>query len=129
MNEGRSELQSVILQYEKQRAEAIRSKQESEIVLPFLRAALEELDDALGQRERDVSDEDVQSRMKKAAPVAADEGDDSQGSGSRFRFEAASRDSGGEEKAGEDREDEPSFGRGSIAALLDEEEGERTGTR
>lgn len=51
MNEGRAELQRVILQYEKQRAEAIRSKQEAEIVLPFVRAAMEELAAALGQSE------------------------------------------------------------------------------
>ncbi len=49
MQEGRAELQKVILHYEKQRAEAMRAKQEAEIVLPFMRAALEELDAAVGQ--------------------------------------------------------------------------------
>jgi len=49
--EGRTELQRVIMHYEKQRAEAIRFKQEAEIVLPFVRAALEELDSATGQVE------------------------------------------------------------------------------
>lgn len=64
MNEGRADLQRVILQYEKQRAEAIRAKQESEIVLPFVRAALEELDAALGQSENsDVMDR-VQSQVQ-----------------------------------------------------------------
>ena len=64
MNEGRAELQRVILQYEKQRAEAIRSKQECEIVLPFMRAALEELDAALGQSENGEVMERVQSQVR-----------------------------------------------------------------
>lgn len=64
MNEGRADLQRVILQYEKQRAEAIRSKQEAEIVLPFVRAALEELDAALGQSENGGVMERVQSQVQ-----------------------------------------------------------------
>lgn len=63
MNEGRAELQRVILQYEKQRAEAIRAKQEAEIVLPFMRAALEELDAALGQSENGEVMERVHSQV------------------------------------------------------------------
>lgn len=76
MNEGRAELQRVILQYEKQRAEAIRAKQEAEIVLPFMRAALEELDAALGQRENgEVMDRvhsQVQSGKARASQMVAD---------------------------------------------------------
>ncbi len=49
--EGRTELEKVIMCYEKQHTEAIRSKQEAEIVLPFVRAALEELDSAMAQAE------------------------------------------------------------------------------
>jgi hypothetical protein len=64
MNEGRAELQRVILQYEKQRAEAVRSRQECEIVLPFMRAALEELDAALGQSENGEVMERVQSQVR-----------------------------------------------------------------
>lgn len=64
MNEGRAELQRVILQYEKQRAEAIRAKQEAEIVLPFMRAALEELDAALGQSENGEVMERVHSQVQ-----------------------------------------------------------------
>lgn len=60
--EGRTELQKVIMHYEKQRAEAIRAKQEAEIVLPFVRAALEELDTATGQAES--ADSGVMDRVQ-----------------------------------------------------------------
>ena len=66
MSEGRAELQRIILQYEKQRADALRSKQESEVVLPFVRAALEELDSAMGNNEDHARMERVQSQVESA---------------------------------------------------------------
>ncbi len=64
--DGRAELQRVILHYEQQRADAIRAKQEAEIVLPFVRAALEELDAATGQSENSEVMERVQAQVESA---------------------------------------------------------------
>lgn len=44
MSEGHAELQRIVLQYDKQLAEATRAQQEAEIVLSFLRAAVDELE-------------------------------------------------------------------------------------
>lgn len=66
MVDGRAELQKIILQYEKQRAEAIRTKQEAEVVLPFVRAALEELDAAMGNSEDESRMERVHSQVESA---------------------------------------------------------------
>lgn len=66
MVDGRAELQRIILQYEKQRAEAIRTKQEAEVVLPFVRAALEELDAAMGNSEDKSRMERVHSQVESA---------------------------------------------------------------
>lgn len=50
MSEGHVELQRIVHQYDKQLAEATRAQQEAEIVLSFLRAAVDELE-ALGRGE------------------------------------------------------------------------------
>jgi hypothetical protein len=44
MSEGRSELERAIDVWEQRHAAAVRAKREAEVVMPFLRAAVEELD-------------------------------------------------------------------------------------
>jgi len=51
MSEGRAGIQRIILQYQQQRSDAMRVLKEADVVLPFLRAAIEELDAADDQPE------------------------------------------------------------------------------
>ncbi len=44
MSEGRSELEKAIEVWERRHAAAVQAKREAEVVMPFLRAAVEELD-------------------------------------------------------------------------------------
>ena len=44
MSEGRSELEKAIEVWERRHVAAVRAKREAEVVMPFLRAAIEELD-------------------------------------------------------------------------------------
>ena len=44
MSEGRGELERAIEVWERRHVVAVQSKREAEVVLPFLRAAIEELD-------------------------------------------------------------------------------------
>lgn len=44
MSEGRSELEKAIEVWERRHGEAVQVKREAEVVMPFLRAAVEELD-------------------------------------------------------------------------------------
>ena len=44
MSDGRSELENAIEVWEQRHAAAVRAKREAEVVMPFLRAAVEELD-------------------------------------------------------------------------------------
>jgi hypothetical protein len=44
MSEGRNELEKAIEVWERRHAAAVRAKREAEVVMPFLRAAVEELD-------------------------------------------------------------------------------------
>ena len=44
MSEGRSELEKAIEVWERRYGEAVQAKREAEVVMPFLRAAVEELD-------------------------------------------------------------------------------------
>lgn len=44
MSEGRSELEKVIEVWERRHVAAVQAKNEAEVVMPFLRAAIEELD-------------------------------------------------------------------------------------
>lgn len=126
-NEGRADLQRVILQYEKQRAEAIRSKQEAEIVLPFVRAALEELDAALGQSENNSEGQREQTKraVERSAAAAKERATDPAPAVEEPKAPVAAKSVFGVSEEDEFEMDETPakespFGRSSIASLIDE---------
>lgn len=135
MNEGRAELQRVILQYEKQRAEAIRSKQEAEIVLPFVRAALEELDAALGQSENNADDQRAHAKraVERSAAAAKERASAKPETFEDDRHQTGSSVFGVTEDEDGDEVEQPAarsagFNRSSIASLLDDaKKQQRTG--
>jgi hypothetical protein len=114
MSEGRDGLQRVIQQYEKQLADAIRSRQECEIVLPFLRGALEELDATLGNSEDGEVMERVQSEIRSSTTRTREIRAESAAEGSA---DATSSETSEPAHA---RPASPSFNRASIASLIDE---------
>lgn len=70
MSEGRNELEQALDVWERRHAAAVRAKREAEVVIPFMRAAIEELDsfNANGG-----SDETAEIPVVAKAPVVAEE--------------------------------------------------------
>ena len=118
MNEGRANMERVIRHYEQQRAEALRLKKEAEIVLPYMRAAIEELEAQVGNAEPVAEVETHQPAEMAPAPkrptllmAAGDEADHAE---VEEEFEEEF------EVEAEDAESKPSFGRASIASLIEQ---------
>ncbi len=70
MSEGRNELEQALDVWERRHAVAVRAKREAEVVIPFMRAAIEELDSFHANGESDDSTESpAVAEMPKAEPI------------------------------------------------------------
>ncbi len=69
MSEGRSELEKAIEVWERRHVAAVQAKREAEVVMPFLRAAVEELD-SFHAGNKTAAAVTPESAAQPAAPVA-----------------------------------------------------------
>ncbi|NKB88873.1 MAG: hypothetical protein GKS06_11705 [Acidobacteria bacterium] len=120
MSEGRHELDKAIEVWEQRHAAAVRAKREAEVVMPFLRAAVEELDNFRG----DKSEGAVAPAAVVAPPVpeapAPNPFDGGLGAPAAFEVPEVS-DEGDVASEDETATDFPSFQPRAISALMDDE--------
>ena len=77
MSEGRNELEQALDVWERRHAAAVRAKREAEVVIPFMRAAIEELDSFNANGESsDSAESPVVAEMPKVEPVETVESSD-----------------------------------------------------
>lgn len=94
MSEGRSELEKAIEVWERRHVAAVQAKREAEVVMPFLRAAVEELDSfhAGNQTAAAVAPEPVTPALEplafdgKLAPAKQDAAEESDGDDAPTEF-------------------------------------------
>ena len=125
MSEGRHELEQAIEVWENRHAEAVRLKREAEVVMPFLRAAVEELDNFRGEKAVAAPAETIEAPATPAEPVPAAPNPFDGNFGGPLN-EATEPESAEVEEAAEDQVQEPvadfpGFQPRAISALMDEE--------
>ena len=119
MSEGRSELENALEVWERRHAAAVRAKCEAEVVMPFLRAAVEELD---GFHAGDKGGAAVvpESAAKAPGPVAVEkDSPPARGKKSGSKAADSAHESAGDKNADEDPK---TFRPRGIASLMDDED-------
>jgi len=127
MSDGRNELERAINVWEKRYAAAVRAKREAEVVMPFLRAAVEELDSFHAGAERSAPVAPVgETPEAESTPPPAILEDVAAEAPSPFDGNfAAADDADADQPADSEPTEFPStFPRRAIASLMDEEDGD-----